>query len=428
VAPSALDRLVGHLGETLDSGRPVQSERTGACRPSQLLPLALVDRQRRPGRGELALSLYQHPGLVVHHRVSQPRYVERDRGGAADRRLGDHDPPALDQRRVHEQPGRAQQPVLLLLRHPAGKLHARPGQGLQPRPFRPVPGDHQLPAHHVPHPVPQPQQQVEALVVGEPADREEQRVRRARSGRIRLLHAVADLPDPVPAHSHLLQRLRRGVGHGEEQVPAVHPGHDHPFDVPADSGDRRAEPDRPQVGVHMVHQAEHRAPAPERRQVRHPVADFDDQVGVPEIPQVGEGRAEKLGVGAAVADDTVRPLGHRPAAQQGHPVAAGEHAGRQPVDQDLRSPGPPVGQIPPGDEENVPRPSDRAGRTGQPADLSRPRRGREGAGRGVKPGREGRSRPAGQARIRRLSAWIISHVAAPGQWLTARVRLPVARS
>ena len=411
----------------------MQPERPGARRPAELLPLPLVDRQRRPGRGELALGPHQHAGLAVHHRVTQPGHVERHRRGAADRRLGDHDPPALDQRRMHEQPGRAQQPVLLLLRHPAGEHDAGPGQGLKPRPFRAVPGDDQLPAGHVPDPVPEPEQQVEALVVGEPAHREEQRFRRARGGRVRFLDAVADLPDPVPADAHVLQRAGRGFGHGQEQVPAVHPGHDHPLDVPPDGGERRAEPDRPQVGVHVVDQAEHRTAAPQRRQVGHPVADLDDQVGAPEVPQVGEGRAEELRVRAAVAHDPVRPLGDRPAAQQRDPVAAGEHAGRQPVDQDLRSAGPPVGQIAPRDEQDVAGgfggayrqagPAARAQRIRQPVDLGRPRRGREAAGQGLQPGRERRSRPPRQARLRRLSAWIISHVAAPGHWLTVRVRV-----
>jgi len=115
LAPSELDRLVGHVRETLDRGRPVQPERAGARRPAELLTLPLVDRQRRPSRCELAFRLYQHPGLAVHHRVTQTRHVKRDRGGAPDRRLGDHDPPALDQRRMHEQPRRAQQPVLFRL-------------------------------------------------------------------------------------------------------------------------------------------------------------------------------------------------------------------------------------------------------------------------------------------------------------------------
>ena len=403
LAPPALDRLVGHLGETLDRGRPVQPERPGARRPAELLALPLVDRQRRPGRGELALGPHQHAGLAVHHRVTQPGHVERHRRGAADRRLGDHDPPALDQRRMHEQPRRAQQAVLLLLRHPAGEHDAGPGQGLQPRPLRPVPGDDQLPADHVPHPVPQPQQQVEALVVGEPAEREEQRVRRPRGRRIRLLDAVADLPDPVPPDADLLQRFRRGGGHGEEQVPAVHPGHDDPLDVPSDGGERRGEPDRPQVGVHVVDQAEHRALRPQRRQVGHPVADLDDQVVVPEVPQVGQGRAEELGVRAAVAHHAVRPLGDGSAAQQRHPVAAGEHAGRQPVDQDLGSAGLPVGQVPPGDEQDV---------LGLVVAADRLRQ------------REGGSRLTSQAclrrpclrrpYLRRQSAWIIVHVAAPG--------------
>ena len=318
--------------------------------------------------------------------------------------------------------------MLLLLRHPAGEHHAGAGHRLKPRPLRTVPGDHQLPAHHVPDPVPQPQQQVKPFVVGEPAHREEQRIRRPRGRRIGLLDTVAYLPDPVLVHPHPLQRRRGGVGHGEEQVAAVHPGHDLPLDVPADGGEGRKEPDRPQVGVHVVHQAEHRAPGPQRRQIGHPVADLHDQVGVPEVPQVGEGRAGELGVRAAVAHHAVRPLGHRPAAQQRHPVAAGEHAGGQPVDQDLGSAGPAVGEIPPGDEKNVFRSGARAERTGQPVDLRRPRRGRECPGQGLKLGRERCSRLAGQARLRRLGAWIIRHVVAPGRWLTAGIRLPVARS
>ena len=246
--------------------------------------------------------------------------------------------------------------MLLLLRHPPGEHHAGAGHRLKPRPLRTVPGDHQLPAHHVPDPVPQPQQQVKPFVVGEPAHREEQRIRRPRGRRIGLLDTVAYLPDPVLVHPHPLQRRRGGVGHGEEQVAAVHPGHDLPLDVPADGGDGRKEPDRPQVGVHVVHQAEHRAPGPQRRQIGHPVADLHDQVGVPEVPQVGEGRAGELGIRAAVAHHAVRPLGHRPAAQQRHPVAAGEHAGGQPVDQDLGSPGALVGEVPPRDEQDVPGP------------------------------------------------------------------------
>ena len=164
----ALDGLVGHLGEPFHRGRPVHLQRPGARGPAQLLAPPPVDGQRSPGRRELAFGPHQHPRLAVHHRVTQPRHVEGNRGGTANRRLGDHDAPAFDQRRVHQQPRRAQQPVLLLLRHPPGEHHARSGLRLQPRALRPVPGDHQLPADHVPHPVPQPQQQIEALVIGEP--------------------------------------------------------------------------------------------------------------------------------------------------------------------------------------------------------------------------------------------------------------------
>ena len=168
------------------------------------------------------------------------------------------------------------------------------------------------------------------------------------------------------------------------------------FRPTVDSGGRK--PDRPQVGVHVVDQAEHRAPAPQRRQVGHPVADLDDQVGAPEVPQVGQGRAEELGVRAAVAHDPVRAFGHRPAAQQRDPVAAGEHAGRQPVDQDLRAAGLPVGQIPPRDEHDVAGglggayrqagPAARAERIRQPVDPGRPRRGRQAAGQGLQPAPE----------------------------------------
>ncbi len=293
---------------------------------------------------------------------------------------------------MQEQPRRAHQPVLLGVRHPAGELDARPGQCLQPRPLGPVPGDHQLPARHVPHPVPQPQQQVEALVVGEPAEREEHRLRRPRGGRIRRLDAVADLPDPVLADPDLLQRLRRGRGHGEEQVLAVHPGHDDPLDVPSHRGERRPEPDRPQLCVHVVHQAEHRAPGPQRRQEGHPVADLDDQVVAPEVPQVGEGRAEELGVRAAVAHHAVRPFGHLSTAHQRHPVAAGQHAGRQPVNQHLGSPGLPVREVPPGDEQDALALVAAADRFRQP--VTRPRRG---YGQLVRRRRKGGSRLASQA-------------------------------
>ena len=49
----------------------------------------------------------------------------------------------------------------------------------------------------------------------------------------------------------------------------------------------------------------------------------------------------------------VRPFGGRPAAQQRHLVASGRQAGGQLVDQHLGSPGQPVGEIPPRDEQDL---------------------------------------------------------------------------
>ena len=48
-------------------------------------------------------------------------------------------------------------------------------------------------------------------------------------------------------------------------------------------------------------------------------------------------------------------LGRRPAAQQGDLVAAGRHALGQPVHQDLGPARPGIGEVPPGDEQDVPR-------------------------------------------------------------------------
>ena len=84
----------------------------------------------------------------------------------------------------------------------------RAGQGLDAGPLGAVARDHELAADHVPHPVPEPQQQVDALVVGQPAQREEQRLRRPRRQRLRRLDTVADLPDLVRPDPELGQRRR----------------------------------------------------------------------------------------------------------------------------------------------------------------------------------------------------------------------------
>ena len=135
-----------------------------------------------------------------------------------------------------------------------------------------------------------------------------------------------------------------------------------------------------------------------RRQEGHPVADLDDQVDVPEVPQVGQWRAEELGVGAAVAPHVVGPFGHRPAAQQRHPVAAGQQPGRQLVDQHLRSPGQPVGEVPPRDEQDVPG----AGRAGSPASCGPAARAR------------GPARAAGRPRPRHVGSSFTSQLQVAG--------------
>ena len=105
-----------------------RSARSRASRPS-VSRVRWSSGQRRPRGRELALVPDQQPGLAVHDRVAQAGHVEPDRRGAPDRGLGDHDAPALDHGRVQQHPGRAQQAVLLLLRHPPGEPRrpARPG-------------------------------------------------------------------------------------------------------------------------------------------------------------------------------------------------------------------------------------------------------------------------------------------------------------
>jgi hypothetical protein len=107
--------------------------------------------------------------------------------------------------------------------------------------------------------------------------------------------------------------------------------------------------------MHVIDQADHRAPGPERGQVRHPVTDLDDEVGVAQVPGEGERRPDELGIRAAAAPDFVRALADLTAGQQSDPVTTLLQAVGQPVDQQLGPARVPVREIPPGNEDDAPQ-------------------------------------------------------------------------
>ncbi len=346
-------RFVDHLGETFHRGRPLQPEGLAAGRLPECRPACMVDRERRPRGGELALAADKRPCLAIQYGVSQAGHIEPDRRCATDRRFGDDDTPALDHGWMHEHPRGAQQPVLLLLADPSCEDDAGPSESLEALAFRTVTGDDQLPADNRPHPVPQPQQEVQALVVGEPPEREEHRLGRARQQRTWGLDTVEDEPDVRPVHPDLLQSGGRGRRDRQEQVLPVRPWHQHVLREATCGRDRRRETQPPQLGVHVVDEAQCRAARPQGREIGHSVADLHDEVAVAQVPPVHEGRPEELAVGTAATQHPVGTLTRGSAAEEGDAVAVRRDPLREPVDKHLRAACPWVGKIPPCDEQDM---------------------------------------------------------------------------
>ncbi len=87
----------------------------------------------------------------------------------------------------------------------AGELHPGTGEPLQTGPLGAVADDHQPATGDRPDPLPQLEQQIDALVVDEPAERHEERGLGPVALRARLLDAVVHHPDPVVGHAQVPQ-------------------------------------------------------------------------------------------------------------------------------------------------------------------------------------------------------------------------------
>ncbi|CAM5531172.1 hypothetical protein SVIOM74S_01074 [Streptomyces violarus] len=259
---------------------------------------------------------------------------------------------------MQQQPGRAQQPVLLGLRDIAGELHTGPGELFQSSALGAVSDDDEPPAGDRPHPLPQPQQQIDPLVLDQPADGDEQRLGGTLGPRRRLLDAVVHDPDTVPLDADRAQRVGRGGGDRDQQTPLLRPGQGPVFESSADPRGRRqrpAEAHLPQVGVDVVDQAQRGPGVPQRRQVRHAVAHLDQQIAVTDLAGEGRPGAQVVPVGAARRHDPVVPEGRGAPAQQGHLVAEPGQAVGELVDQQLGAAGGRVVQISMGEEDDPAR-------------------------------------------------------------------------
>lgn len=96
-----------------------------------------------------------------------------------------------------------------------------------------------------------------------------------------------------------------------------------------------AEAHLPQVGVDVVDEAQGGAAVPERCEVRHSVADLDEQIGLADLPGEGGACTQIVAELAARRHDPVVPERRGTAADQGHLVAEGGEPLGQPVDQQL---------------------------------------------------------------------------------------------
>lgn len=203
--------------------------------------------------------------------------------------------------------------VLAFLGDMTGEGDAGPGHGGKPGALRTVADDHQPAAGHRPDPLPQPQQQIDPLVLDQPPHGQEQRLRRLGGQWAGLRHAVVHQPDPVRGDPEAAQRGRGRAGDRHHQIPAVRTGQRPVLQAAAEpgGGPRAAQP--PQVRMDMVDQAQGGTAVPQRRQIGHAVADLDQEVAVADPARQLAGYAQVMtGVAAR---------GH-------HPVAAGGGASR----------------------------------------------------------------------------------------------------
>lgn len=187
-------------------------------------------------------------------------------------------------------------------------------------------------------PFPQAQQQIDPLVLDEPSHGHEQRFRRASGRCARLLHAVVDDPDAVALDADRTQRVGCRRGDGDQQAAAL-PARQCPVfessSEPGGGGQRSAEPHPPQVGVYVVDQAQGRSSVPQRRQVRHAVADLDEQVAVADLSLERRSGAQVVAEVAARRHDTVVAVRGGAAAQQGDLVAEVGQALGESVDEEF---------------------------------------------------------------------------------------------
>ncbi|CAM5240599.1 hypothetical protein SVIOM74S_04306 [Streptomyces violarus] len=95
--------------------------------------------------------------------------------------------------------------MLLRLGHVPGELHIRTGELLQLLPLGAVTDDHEPATGDRPDPLPELEQKIDALVVDQPAERQEERGRGPFALRQRLLDAVVHQPYPLVRNAQLTQ-------------------------------------------------------------------------------------------------------------------------------------------------------------------------------------------------------------------------------
>lgn len=104
------------------------------------------------------------------------------------------------------------------------ELDAGAGELFEPVPLGSVADDEEPAAGDRPHPLPQAQQQIDPLVLDEPAHREEERLTGAVRARARLLDAVVDDADAFAFDAECPQRGGRRRRDGHQQTAALGAG------------------------------------------------------------------------------------------------------------------------------------------------------------------------------------------------------------
>ena len=163
---------------------------------------------------------------------------------------------------MHQKPGAAQEPLLLLFGHPPPDLDPIAGKPLQPVALRPIPRDYQAPPGLRPYLAPDLEQQVEALVGDKAAKSEEERLLRARLvGRGSQAGSHRHHADPLGRHPQLPEGGSGRRGNAEEQRPAIDARHRAILEGAPERGYRPRETQAPLLRAEVMDEADD-GPAP----------------------------------------------------------------------------------------------------------------------------------------------------------------------